>query len=125
MRRQIASIALLAGFCLTPAASADDSSAVLGIGGLQFTHTDAIQMVSEDLYLSMTQVRIRYSFRNLTNRDVTMLVAFPLPDISPNYYYEPVNIPAPGEANFVRFRTRVDATFPWRSSSALFSTAAM
>ena len=109
MKPQPALMALFAAaLVLAPGAVADDSTAQLDMGGLRFTHSDAIQMVSEDLYLSMSQVRVRYTFRNLTNRDVTTLVAFPLPEISPNYYYEPVEIPAPGEANFVHFRTSVD-----------------
>src|ERR1043165_2667802 len=100
--------AAIAGVLLLPSASADDSTAELGIGGLRFTRTSAIQMVSEDLFLSTQEVRIHYVFHNRTNRDVTTLVAFPLPDITPNYYYEPVSIPHNGEPNFVHFETRVD-----------------
>jgi hypothetical protein len=108
MRKGVFGAAAAACLWLAPAALADDSEAELGIGGLHFTHTNAIQMVSEDLYLSMDQVRIRYVFHNRTNHDVTARVAFPLPDISPNYYYEPVAIPNTGDPNFVNFETRVD-----------------
>ncbi|MBI3437386.1 MAG: DUF4424 domain-containing protein [Proteobacteria bacterium] len=106
-------IGLMAAFgavCLwlAPAALADDSEAELGIGGLHFTQNAAIQMVSEDLYLSMDQVRIRYVFRNRTNRDVTIRVGFPLPDILPDYYFEPVAFPNRGDPNFVNFETRAD-----------------
>ncbi|MFZ2030257.1 MAG: DUF4424 domain-containing protein [Vitreimonas sp.] len=108
MRKSV--LAAIGASCLwlAPAALADDSEAELGIGGLQFTRTNAIQMVSEDLYLSMDQVRIRYVFHNRTQHDVTMRVGFPLPDISPNYYFEPVAIPNTGDPNFVRFETRAD-----------------
>jgi hypothetical protein len=100
--------AAAAALWLVPTAFADDSEAELGIGGLQFTRTDAIQMVSEDLYLSMDEVRIRYVFHNRTARDVTTRVAFPLPDILPAYYFEPVAIPNTGDPNFVHFETRAN-----------------
>ena len=101
----LAAVALAAAL---PGARADDSSATFAAGGLRFTRTNAIQMVSEDLFLSVDEVRIRYVFHNRTTRDVTLQVAFPLPDISPDYFYEPVSIPDPGAANFVRFETKVD-----------------
>lgn len=102
-------VALAFGALLsTSAALADDSEARLDIGGLTFTQTNQIEMQSEDLFLSVDQVRIRYTFHNRTNRDITSLVAFPLPDISPDYYFEPVAIPATGDPNFVNFQTKVD-----------------
>src|SRR5689334_22219536 len=101
MRKRLFGAAAAACLWLAPAAFAphalaDDSEAELAIGGLRFTRTDAIQMVSEDIHLSMERVRIRYVFHNRTNRAVTTRVAFPLPDILPDYYYEPVAIPNTG-----------------------------
>lgn len=98
----------LACFGLGESAIADDSEAELGIGGLRFTRTNDVAMVSEDLFLSADQVRIRYVFHNRTTHDITTLVAFPLPDISPDYYFEPVAIPNTGDPNFVQFETRAD-----------------
>src|SRR5215208_3567934 len=37
-------------------------------------------MVSEDLFVSADEIRIRYVFRNRTPRDVETIVAFPMPD---------------------------------------------
>lgn len=108
MRKRLFGAALAGCLWLAPAAHADDSEAELAVGGLRFTHSNAIQMVSEDLYLSLDQVRIRYVFHNRTARDVTVRVAFPLPDILPDYYFEPVAIPNNGDPNFVGFETRVD-----------------
>ena len=110
MRRvKLAAAAILAcGIALLGAAHADDSTARLDVGGLTFTQSNQIEMQSEDLYLSVDQVRIRYTFHNRSNHDITSLVAFPLPDISPDYYYEPVGIPSTGDPNFVNFRTVVD-----------------
>lgn len=106
--RRIGLALVLGALLSTAAARADDSEARLDIGGLTFTQTNQIEMQSEDLFLSVDQVRIRYTFHNRTDHDITSLVAFPLPDISPDYYFEPVAIPATGDPNFVHFQTRVD-----------------
>ena len=55
MKRYLASIALLAGLCLTPAASADDSSAVLGIGGDEVVHTFLEIMAAGTPYTTMAR----------------------------------------------------------------------
>jgi len=77
MRKEIilASLLTLAG-----SASANDSTASTGAGGLVLERTDAIEMASEDLYVSAELIRIRYVFRNRTARDVETIVAFPMPD---------------------------------------------
>ena len=108
MRLWAISAFLAAGLWLGSSALADDSEAELGMGGLRFTHTSAIQMVSEDLFLSTSEVRIHYRFHNRTAHDITTLVAFPLPDITPDYYFEPINFPDRADPNFVHFETRVD-----------------
>lgn len=99
--------ALFAALFAAPA-FANDTSAALGAGGLQFKKTSAIEMVSEDLFVSMDEVRVRYVFRNRTDKDVTLRVAFPLPELKADMQESPLNIPDAGEANFVAFRTSVD-----------------
>jgi hypothetical protein len=42
--------------------------------------TAAIDMVSEDLFVSADEIRVRYVFRNRTGKDVSTIVAFPMPD---------------------------------------------
>lgn len=75
--------ALIGGLWLAAAsgALANDTSATIGAGGLQFQQTNDVRMEREDLYLSPREVRVSYVFRNVTDRDVTMTVAFPMPDI--------------------------------------------
>lgn len=87
---------------------ANDSSAVLGAGGLELTTSKDIVMASEDLYLSPSEVRVRYAFRNEANHDVTIRVAFPLPDIEQSDYAQMVFLPAEDQENFVDFRVTVD-----------------
>lgn len=64
-----------------PTAHANDTQAALGLGGLIFERNEQIVMESEDLYLAHDKVRVRYTYRNLSDKPVTILVAFPLPDV--------------------------------------------
>lgn len=61
--------------------SANDTEAHIAMGGLIFEQNDQISMDSEDLYLSLDTVRVRYSYTNHSDRPITLLVAFPLPDV--------------------------------------------
>ncbi len=64
---------------LVPPAKANDSSAAIGLGGLELKQNDAIALDSEDLFLSMDRVTVKYQFTNTTDKDVRTLVSFPLP----------------------------------------------
>lgn len=61
-------------------AADNDATASVGAGGLVLKHTDAIDMLSEDLFVSADAIRVHYVFRNRTNKDIETVVAFPLPD---------------------------------------------
>lgn len=65
---------------LATAALANDSTATTGAGGLVLRQTADIDMVSEDLFVSVEQIRVHYVFRNRAARDVNVTVAFPMPD---------------------------------------------
>jgi hypothetical protein len=71
-----------AAACLAvPAAAlANDSTAETAAGGLVLTRNAAVDMVSEDLFVSADEVRVAYVFRNRTAADVSVTVAFPMPD---------------------------------------------
>ena len=87
-------------------ARANDSSAELGAGGLVLTQNSDIEMRSEDLYISTEQVRVRYVFFNRASRDVTVHVAFPMPDITGTE--DPLAIPTEDPTNILAFSTRVN-----------------
>jgi len=72
---------LIAGLLLASAAPAlaNDSTATTAAGGLVLQKTDSIDMASEDLFVSVDQIRVHYVFRNLTDKPVTTVVAFPMP----------------------------------------------
>ena len=69
----------LAGFS-TPA-TANDSTAQMKTGGLEFVQTDDIEMAEEKLYVSPDKVTVEYRFHNKATKDVEALVAFPMPDL--------------------------------------------
>jgi len=79
MRRSLTVLAMAAAIA-APAAFANDSTAEKAAGGLVLTRTDAIDMVSEDLYVSPERVRVAYVFRNRTPAPIRTTVAFPMPD---------------------------------------------
>ena len=94
-------LVLLAATAAT-ALHANDGVAERTAGGLVLTRTDAIDMVSEDLFVSADRVRVRYVFRNRTPSDVRVTVAFPMPDRNfDELRFEGANYPAD-------FATRVD-----------------
>jgi hypothetical protein len=105
---RLAAAVLLA--VIAPAASvfANDSSAVLGAGGLELTVSRDIAMESEDLYISHSQIRVRYAFRNDSERNVTTKVAFPLPEIDLREQAELLLLPHLDQSNFVDFHVTVD-----------------
>lgn len=86
---------------------ANDTSAVLGAGGLSLTTSEHIVMESEDLYLSPSEVKVHYVFRNESDRDITTTVAFPLPDIDQSAYAT-VFLPVEDQENFVGFEVKAD-----------------
>jgi Domain of unknown function (DUF4424) len=109
-RRARLGFAFLAVLALSGAPSrADDSTATLKAGGLALEKTDKIALVSEELYLSPTAVKVSYRFRNLTDADYETIVAFPMPDVTGSVDMT-VAIPDPAKDNFLGFITRVDGT---------------
>ncbi|HEU0134320.1 MAG TPA: DUF4424 family protein, partial [Allosphingosinicella sp.] len=73
-------LALALALALAAPASANDSTAEHAAGGLVLTRSADIDMVSEDLFVSAAEVRVRYVFRNRSPREIRTLVAFPMPD---------------------------------------------
>ena len=88
-------------------ALANDSTAELGAGGLIYVNTEEIEMRSEDLFISMDEVRVRYEFVNVSDHDVSTLVAFPMPDIKGSIDFMQ-SVPTEDPVNFLGFRTTVD-----------------
>lgn len=99
---------------LASGAMANDTVAELGIGGLTFVKSANLEMVSEDLFVSVDEIRVTYQFRNNADTDEHVLVAFPMPDITGSFDFM-VSIPTDDPENFFGFATTfegkpVDAT---------------
>lgn len=75
---------LLALLALLSASSAlaNDTTAELKTGGLEYTRSDSVSMEEEKLFISPKQVRVDYVFRNAADKPVETYVAFPMPDIA-------------------------------------------
>jgi hypothetical protein len=94
------------GVLLAASASAvaNDTSAVLTTGGLEFITNQDIVMESEELFISKDEIRVVYKFRNTGEIDQNILVAFPMPDIVPNFW-SPVAFPMGPDDNLFEFET--------------------
>ena len=97
-----------AGLFWSIGAGANDSTAELAAGGLVLTKSPAIEMRAEDLYISAKQVRVRYRFANTSAEDVTVTVAFPMPDITTEGYDDMLSVPTEDPVNILGFATLVD-----------------
>src|SRR5262245_4086378 len=110
-RRSLTRSFLLATFLCaisTFISKADDTEVQLATGGLVFVKNPSVEMVSEDLFISTEQIRILYRYANKSDKEVTIYVAFPLPDLKLDLVHGVTAIPANDPVNFVGFVTRVD-----------------
>ncbi|MDB5505499.1 MAG: hypothetical protein JWR75_137 [Devosia sp.] len=89
---------------LTLPVSANDTTAQLGTGGLIFVQNYTVQMLSEDLYISPDEVRVKYEFKNTADTAEHVLVAFPMPDIEGSGDFM-VAIPTDDTENLFGFET--------------------
>jgi len=85
-------------------AIANDTAAVLTTGGLEFVSHGEIAMESEELFISKDEIRVVYTFRNDSDQDHDLLVAFPMPDIVPDHW-SPVAFPTGPADNLFEFET--------------------
>jgi hypothetical protein len=101
-------VALSAWLFHIGAAIANDTTAQLSTGGLDFVPNPNVEMRSEELFVSMTQIRVTYHFFNKSDQPVTNLIAFPMPDITfdnPDAHFA---IPTEDPVNFLGFTTTVN-----------------
>lgn len=97
--------AILFGVLAGAPALANDTTAELAAGGLEFVRNPDVEMRSEELFVSPQQIRVTYHFFNTTDQAVTNLVAFPLPDITVDNPDWNVVVPTDDPVNFLAFST--------------------
>lgn len=102
MKRFLTGLALVSLMSATPI-HANDSEASIGLGGLELQQNDAVSMDSEDLYLSLDEVRVKYRYTNHSDKDVELLISFPLPALPDGIegYLGDTNYPDWAEHEFV------------------------
>lgn len=105
MRGILLSIAWLA---VAGPAFANDSTAELGTGGLDFVQNENVEMRSEELFVSTDQIRVTYHFFNKSDQAVTNLVAFPMPDVTIADQDTSIAVPTEDPVNFLAFSTQAN-----------------
>jgi hypothetical protein len=108
MRAGIAALTLTAWLLALAPAAGNDSTAELTTGGLVFAKSPDVEMRAEDLFISEREIRVRYRFFNASPRDVTSLVAFPMPDVVWEGPDVNIAIPSDDPENFLDFHTLAD-----------------
>lgn len=103
LKHSLAAALALSGLSLP--ALANDTSAVIGAGGLEFVQHGEISMESEELFISAEEIRVTYTFKNTSDKDEDVLVAFPMPEIVPDHY-SPVSYPMGPTDNLFEFETK-------------------
>lgn len=109
-RKTSLAIAIIAAFAgWTDIALANDSTAVLRSDGLELVSNPWVKIEQEDLRIEAKQIAVRYVFRNTSEEDHTLLVAFPLPDLDGNELADAGIIVAKEDShNFVDFNVWAD-----------------
>jgi hypothetical protein len=100
--------ALFAAALLSVAAAsarANDSTAELATGGLIFVQNDDVEMRAEDLLISAQEVSVKYRFFNKAAKDVTVLVAFPMPEVRISEQDQNISLPTEDPVNILAFKT--------------------
>jgi hypothetical protein len=89
-------------------ALANDTTAELATGGLRFMQNDNVEMRAEDLSISTKQIDVHYRFFNKSASDVTVLVAFPMPDVTIDQPDQNISVPTEDPVNLLGFTTTVN-----------------
>jgi Domain of unknown function (DUF4424) len=106
--RQSAIALVIVAFTSIPALAADGSSSELATGGLMFVRDDKLEMLSQDLVISPNEVRIHYRMLNRSDKDVTVLVSFPMPEISIEGADDAPSVPTEDPVNLLAAATTVN-----------------
>jgi hypothetical protein len=92
-------------------AASNDSFMGLPAGGLTLQKSADIAMLEEDLYVSTSEIRVDYRFRNEGRAPITALVGFPMPGlpVAINFDVETgYDMPEVRNLDLLAFETRID-----------------
>ncbi len=103
-------LSLVVALLTTTPVLANDGFGGLSATGLTFGQTEAVAMEEEQLFIGLDRVTVDYVFRNITDREVTGEVIFPLPPVAVWSGYEGMmNLPEDlSQPDLVGFTATVD-----------------
>ncbi len=82
------------------------------VGGLVFTKTDTISIASEDLYISIDEIRVSYIYQSKAKKDQNVTISFPMPEVplddGPDTEDAFMNDKIPDARNYMNFKVAVD-----------------
>lgn len=99
---------VVAAITSIPALAANETAVELYTGGLLFVRNENLDILSEDLSISPNEVSIRYRIFNKSEKDVPILVVFPIPDISVEAPDTVLAVPTDDPVNLLAFTTAVN-----------------
>ncbi len=67
--------------CLPLISYANDGTGSVSTGGVEYIKNEKIVMQKENLFISQDKIKVAYEYRNLTDKDITETVLFPLPEV--------------------------------------------
>src|SRR5271166_5701993 len=105
--RQTAIALVVAAITSTPE-HAIEGTTELSTGGLIFVRNENLDMLSEDLAISPNEVAVRYRLFNKSDTDVTVLVAFPMPNIHIEGADDSLAVPTEDPVNLLAFAAAVN-----------------
>jgi len=79
----------------------------MGTGGLIYVYSPDVKITKKELFISRYEIRVEYEFFNKSEKDITSIVAFPMPSVTGNPY-EQNSIPSPELDNILNFSVVVD-----------------
>ena len=85
--------------------NANDSSSCIGMGGLVFQKNAKIKMLSEELKISPDLIKVDYVYHNVSDEDIELLVAFPIPNLEMEHFHSGRDFP---QSNWWNFKTLVN-----------------
>src|SRR5689334_4680337 len=88
---------------------AAEGSTELSTGGINFVRDDNLDMLAQSVAISPSEIAVRYRLLNTSERDITRLASFPMPDIHIEGPDESVAVPSDDPVNLLSFSALVNA----------------
>ena len=99
---------LAAGIAAIAAPALADDSSELSTGGLIFVQNENIEMRAAELAISAKEIKTRYRSFNNSDKTISLLIAFPMPEIHYGDSDTVLAIPTEDPVNFLGFAATVD-----------------